>query len=96
MSTDDIEFSNQRETSRAQHEFMCFDIRSDDNDYEFESQVRKDLPIPCRGSLGSRRTSLRGDQDRYDLASTAVSEAASGGSWYHEAAIQESKPVRER
>src|ERR1700694_2442789 len=31
-----------------------------------------------------------------DLASTPVSEAASGSGWYHEAAIQESKPVRER
>ena len=31
-----------------------------------------------------------------DLASSRVSEAACGDSWYHEAAIQESKPARER
>jgi hypothetical protein len=30
-----------------------------------------------------------------DLASSDVSEVASASSWYHEAAIQESKPVRE-
>ena len=30
-----------------------------------------------------------------DLASSRVSEVAVGGAWYHEAAIQESNPVRE-
>jgi hypothetical protein len=30
-----------------------------------------------------------------DLASSRVTEVASASSWYHEAAIQESKPVRE-
>jgi hypothetical protein len=31
-----------------------------------------------------------------DLASSRVSETICSGSWYHEAAIQEAKPVRER
>jgi hypothetical protein len=31
-----------------------------------------------------------------DLASSSVSEIVYGSSWYHEAAIQEAKPVRER
>jgi hypothetical protein len=31
-----------------------------------------------------------------DSDSLRVSEAACGGAWYHEAAIQESKPLRER
>jgi len=75
---------------------MCFDVRRDDNDYEFESRVRKDLPIPCRGSLGSRRTALRETKTVTDLASAAVSAAASSSGWYHEAAIQESSPLRER
>src|SRR5437899_3196661 len=32
------------------------------NEYEFESRARQDLPIPCRGPLGSRWTPPRGDQ----------------------------------
>ena len=31
-----------------------------------------------------------------DLASPRVSEVAVGGAWYHEAAIQETNPVRDR
>ena len=31
-----------------------------------------------------------------DLASSRVSEVAVGGAWYHDAAIQESKPAWER
>ena len=52
------------------------------------------FPAGGRSALGGRR--YEETKTATDLASTAVSEAASGGSWYHEAAIQESKPVRER
>ena len=31
-----------------------------------------------------------------DLASSRAREVAVGGAWYHDAAIQDSKPVRER
>jgi Protein of unknown function (DUF2735) len=31
-----------------------------------------------------------------DLAPSRIYDAASSSSWYHEAAIEESKPVRER
>jgi hypothetical protein len=31
-----------------------------------------------------------------DLASSRISEVAVGGAWYHEAAIQDANPVRER
>ena len=52
------------------------------------------FPVGVRSALGGRR------QDEIktaaDLASSRVSEAAVGGAWYHDAAIQESKPVRER
>ena len=52
------------------------------------------FPAGGRSALGGRRYAET--KTATDLASTTVSEAASGSSWYHEAAIQESKPVRER
>jgi Protein of unknown function (DUF2735) len=50
------------------------------------------FPVGGRSALGGRGY----DQTKAvaDLASSRVSEVAFG-SWYHEAAIQESKPVRE-
>jgi len=52
------------------------------------------FPAGGRSALGGRR--YEETKTAADLASTQVSEAASGSGWYHEAAIQESKPVRER
>jgi hypothetical protein len=52
------------------------------------------FPAGGRSALGGRR--YEETQTITDLASSRVSEAACSGSWYHEAAIQESKPVRER
>ena len=52
------------------------------------------FPAGGRAALGGRHheeTTAAVDQD-----SLRVSEAACGSSWYHEAAIQEAKPVRER
>ena len=45
------------------------------------------------GLSGGRRDEAR---TATDPASSSVSEVAVGGAWYHEAAIQESKPVRDR
>jgi Protein of unknown function (DUF2735) len=52
------------------------------------------FPAGGRSALGGRR--YEETKTVTDPASTPVSEAASGSGWYHEAAIQESKPVRER
>jgi hypothetical protein len=52
------------------------------------------FPAGGRSALGGRR--YEDIKAAADLVSTPVSEAASGSGWYHEAAIQESKPVRER
>jgi hypothetical protein len=52
------------------------------------------FPAGGRAALGGRR--YEDTKTVTDLASTRVSEAVYSGSWYHEAAIQESKPVRER
>jgi hypothetical protein len=52
------------------------------------------FPAGGRSALGGRR--YEETQTITDFASSRVSEAACSGSWYHEAAIQESKPVRER
>jgi hypothetical protein len=52
------------------------------------------FPAGGRSALGGRR--YEETKAAADLASTPVSEAASGSGWYHEAAILESKPVRER
>jgi Protein of unknown function (DUF2735) len=52
------------------------------------------FPAGDRAALGGRRpdeTEAAGDQ-----SSPRVNEAACSGSWYHEAAIQESKPAWER
>jgi hypothetical protein len=52
------------------------------------------FPVGGRSGLGGRR------QDEIktptDLSSSRVSQASVGGAWYHDAAIQESKPGRER
>jgi hypothetical protein len=52
------------------------------------------FPAGGRSALGGRR--YEETKTVTDLASTPVREVASSSGWYHEAAIQESKPVRER
>jgi Protein of unknown function (DUF2735) len=51
------------------------------------------FPVGGRSALAGR--SYDEAKTAADLAATRVTEVACGGSWYHEAAIQESKPVRE-
>ena len=48
------------------------------------------FPAGGRAALGGRR------YEEANAASARVNEAACSDSWYHEAAIQESKPGRER
>ena len=52
------------------------------------------FPPGGRSALGGRRH----DQTKpaADLDASPVNETVSSGSWYHEAAIQESKPAWER
>jgi hypothetical protein len=52
------------------------------------------FPTGGRSALGGRR--YEETKAATDLASSRVSEVAVGGAWYHEAAIQETKPVRDR
>jgi hypothetical protein len=52
------------------------------------------FPVGGRSAIDRRRFEETGNAT--DLASSRVSEVAYSEAWYHEAAIQESKPVRER
>ena len=52
------------------------------------------FPAGGRSALGARR--YEEAKTATDLASSRVSEVAVGGAWYHDAAIQDSKPARER
>jgi Protein of unknown function (DUF2735) len=52
------------------------------------------FPSGGRAALGARRNDET--KSAVDQGSLRVHEAACGDSWYHEAAIQESKPSRER
>lgn len=56
------------------------------------------FPAGGRSALGGRRYEAAKtftDKAVTDLASSRVSEVAVGGAWYHDAAIQESKPGRD-
>jgi len=52
------------------------------------------FPPGGRSAAGGRR--LEEAETETDLASSRINEAACSGSWYHEAAIRESNPGRER
>lgn len=52
------------------------------------------FPARGRSTLGGRR--YEETRANTDASSAHVSEADCSGSWYHEAAIQESKPAWER
>ena len=52
------------------------------------------FPAGGRSALGGRHYEQA--KATSDLASSRVSEVAVGDAWYHDAAIQDSKPVRER
>jgi hypothetical protein len=52
------------------------------------------FPVGGRAALGGQRHEEI--KTSGDTAMSRVSQVAVGGAWYHDAAIQESKPVRER
>ena len=52
------------------------------------------FPVGGRSAIGGRRHDEI--KTSAELASSRVDGVTVGGAWYHEAAIQESKPVRER
>jgi len=52
------------------------------------------FPLGGRSALGGRR--LDETKPAADLDASRVNETVSSGSWYHEAAIEESKPGWER
>ena len=56
-------FSNYSQTSRAHDEFSAL-ADGDAHDYEFDSKVSHDLPIPRRGPRGSRQSSGNGIEGR--------------------------------
>jgi len=52
------------------------------------------FPAGGRAALGGHRN--KETETATDLATSGATEAACSGSWYHEAAIQESQPAWER
>jgi hypothetical protein len=52
--------------------------------------------FPAGGRSATDRRRYEETRSATDLVSSRVSEVACSEAWYHEAAIQESKPVRER
>ena len=50
------------------------------------------FPAGGRAALGGRRY---GETKTTDIASALAGDSACSGSWYHEAAIQETKPGRD-
>jgi Protein of unknown function (DUF2735) len=50
------------------------------------------FPVGGRAALGGRRD---GETETTDMASAPSGDSACSGSWYHQAAIDESKPVRD-
>ena len=52
------------------------------------------FPTGGRAAFGGRRH--EDTRTEADLAAQRISDAACGSAWYHEAAILESKPLRER
>jgi hypothetical protein len=51
------------------------------------------FPVGGRAALGAGRYGET--KSAADLGASRVNEVAVGGAWYHDAAIQEAKPVRE-
>ena len=90
-----MDFSNHSRTSRAHHKLRRCDKETDMNTSFNQGSARiYQFPVGGRSAIGRRLP----DQIKssIDPAAPRVSEAAVGGAWYHEAAIEESKPLRER
>jgi hypothetical protein len=88
-------FSNHSRTSRAQHVFKAprhMEIPMNTSLNHGSAKIYQ-FPAGGRAALGGRRQEEA--RAAIDPGSSRVSEAVYGDGWYHEAAIQESKPVRE-
>jgi hypothetical protein len=59
-----------------------------------ESAKIYQFPVGGRAAIAGRR--YEETKSTAGLGASRVNEVAVGGAWYHEAAIQESKPMRER
>jgi Protein of unknown function (DUF2735) len=99
----DIDFSNRARTTRAQHGCDLPVIR-EPIDSKRDDQMNARLnsgsakiyqfPVGGRAALGNYpQDEARSSPDQ---SSSSVNAAACSGSWYHEAAIQESEPARKR
>ena len=91
---DDIGFSNQSRTSRAQHDSHRLGRWRDEMNRGLNHGSAKIYQFPAggRAALVGRRhdqTAPTADQGL-----SRVSEVAFGDGWYHEAAIRESEPER--
>jgi hypothetical protein len=82
--------------SRAQHVYKRDDARRQTMTTSLNHGSAKiyQFPVGGRAAIGGRR--YEEPVSAANLGAARVSEVAVGGAWYHEAAIQESKPVRER
>ena len=104
--TNDIEFGNHSRMSRAHHAAGIFEADASEPDISTygETMMNTSLkqgsakiyqfPAGGRQALGGRRY----DESKAatDLPSQPVNETNCSGSWYHQAAIDESKPKWER
>jgi Protein of unknown function (DUF2735) len=73
----------------------CIDEETEmDTSLNHGSATIYQFPVGGRAALAGR--SYDEVKTVPDLASSSVNEIVYGSSWYHEAAIQEAKPVRER
>jgi hypothetical protein len=104
--TNDIEFGNHSRMSRAHHEAGIFEADASESDISTEGETIMNtslnqgsakiyqFPAGGRQALGGRRY----DESKAatDLPSQHVNETDCSGSWYHQAAIDESKPKWER
>ena len=59
-----------------------------------ESAKIYQFPVGGRAAIAGRR--YEDTKSAAGLGASRVNEVAVGGAWYHDAAIQETKPVRER
>ena len=75
---------------------MCGDIGKTDMNTSLNQGSARiyQFPVGGRSALGGKRHDEI--KPSADTASSHLSQVAIGGAWYHDAAIQESKPVRER
>jgi hypothetical protein len=81
----------------SQHEPKCIDMRRDqkmNSSLNHGSAKIYQFPAGGRAALGGRRDDE--PKSAIEQGASRVIETVCSGAWYHEAAIQESKPAGER